>query len=262
MKRRDFIKMGAGLGATMATTTPLSSAFAQTKMILKASDVHPLGYPTVKSRPDGQETGSRHQRPADDPDVSVDAARRRKGNHRAGADRRDADRPHAVGAVGPIVDDINVVNMPFLFQNSKHMEKVIDGEIGQELLDKITAKPKSQPDGAVLDERRLAQPLQQQAPDQDHCRSQGPQGPHDGQSDVHRHDECARRQRRRDGLRSGVQLDADRRHRWRGKQSAIVHRAEPLSGGQVFHDDRAPDHSELLVFSRIAGKNWRWKIRR
>jgi len=34
MKRRDFIKLSAGLGATMATTAPLSSAFAQTKMVL------------------------------------------------------------------------------------------------------------------------------------------------------------------------------------------------------------------------------------
>ena len=49
MKRRDFIKLSAGLGATMATTAPLSSAFAQTKMVLKASDVHPLGYPTVEA---------------------------------------------------------------------------------------------------------------------------------------------------------------------------------------------------------------------
>src|SRR2546423_692904 len=49
MKRRDFIKLSAGLGATMAATAPLSSAFAQTKMVLKASDVHPLGYPTVEA---------------------------------------------------------------------------------------------------------------------------------------------------------------------------------------------------------------------
>ena len=43
MKRRDFIKMSAGLGAAMATTTPLSPAFAQAKTVLKAADVHPLG---------------------------------------------------------------------------------------------------------------------------------------------------------------------------------------------------------------------------
>src|SRR5882724_7090578 len=49
MKRRDFIKLSAGLGATMAATTPLSPAFAQAKTILKAADVHPLGYPTVEA---------------------------------------------------------------------------------------------------------------------------------------------------------------------------------------------------------------------
>ena len=48
MKRRDFIRMSVGLGA-MAATTPLPSAFAQAKMVLKASDVHPLGYPTVEA---------------------------------------------------------------------------------------------------------------------------------------------------------------------------------------------------------------------
>src|SRR5829696_23934 len=34
-------------------------------------------------RPNGQEAGSRHQRPTDDPDVPLDAAGRRKGNDRA-----------------------------------------------------------------------------------------------------------------------------------------------------------------------------------
>jgi tripartite ATP-independent transporter DctP family solute receptor len=45
----------------------------------------------------------------------------------------------SAGAVGPIVDDINVVNMPFLFRNTAHAEKIMDGPIGQELLDKIMA---------------------------------------------------------------------------------------------------------------------------
>ena len=49
MKRRDFIKLSAGLGAAGLTTalTPPSPARAQTKMIFKASDVQPAGYPTV-----------------------------------------------------------------------------------------------------------------------------------------------------------------------------------------------------------------------
>jgi tripartite ATP-independent transporter DctP family solute receptor len=45
----------------------------------------------------------------------------------------------SAGALGPIIDDINVVNMPFLFKNMAHAEKMMDGEIGQDLLDKITA---------------------------------------------------------------------------------------------------------------------------
>ena len=49
----------------------------------------------------------------------------------------------SVGAVGPVVDDVNVFNMPFVFRNSKHMEKVIDGEIGDELLTKISAAEKT-----------------------------------------------------------------------------------------------------------------------
>jgi TRAP-type C4-dicarboxylate transport system substrate-binding protein len=47
----------------------------------------------------------------------------------------------SVGAMGPIVDDINVVNMPFLFKNTAHAQRMMDGPIGQELLDKITASP-------------------------------------------------------------------------------------------------------------------------
>ena len=46
MKRRDFLKFGAGLGAA-ATVPPLSPASAQAKAVFKASDVQPAGYPTV-----------------------------------------------------------------------------------------------------------------------------------------------------------------------------------------------------------------------
>ena len=45
----------------------------------------------------------------------------------------------SAGTIGPIVDDINVVNMPFLFKNTAHAERMMDGPIGQELLDRITA---------------------------------------------------------------------------------------------------------------------------
>jgi len=47
----------------------------------------------------------------------------------------------SVGAMGPVVDDLNVFNLPFVFRDEAHMRKVIDGPIGQELLDKISANP-------------------------------------------------------------------------------------------------------------------------
>jgi tripartite ATP-independent transporter DctP family solute receptor len=47
----------------------------------------------------------------------------------------------SVGALGPVVDDLNVFNLPFLFRDTAHMEKVIDGPIGQELLDKVSDNP-------------------------------------------------------------------------------------------------------------------------
>jgi tripartite ATP-independent transporter DctP family solute receptor len=44
----------------------------------------------------------------------------------------------SVGVVGPIVDDLNVFNMPFVFRDVKHMRAVIDGAVGEELMNKIT----------------------------------------------------------------------------------------------------------------------------
>jgi tripartite ATP-independent transporter DctP family solute receptor len=49
----------------------------------------------------------------------------------------------SVGTLGPVIDELNVFNLPFLFRNTAHMQTVIDGEIGQELLDKITNAPNS-----------------------------------------------------------------------------------------------------------------------
>jgi tripartite ATP-independent transporter DctP family solute receptor len=43
--------------------------------------------------------------------------------------------------LGPVADDLNVFNLPFLFRDTAHLEKVIDGPIGQELLDKVTNNP-------------------------------------------------------------------------------------------------------------------------
>jgi tripartite ATP-independent transporter DctP family solute receptor len=44
----------------------------------------------------------------------------------------------SVGPMGPIVPELNVFNLPFMFRDNAHMEKVIDGAIGEEMLKKLS----------------------------------------------------------------------------------------------------------------------------
>jgi len=138
MRRRDFIKLGAALGA--AATLPSSPASAQTNSIFKASDVQPAGYPTVAAT----ESLGRKLEAATNGRLSVQMF----ASAQLGGEKETIEQTQigaiqllrvSAGALGPIVDDINVVNMPFLFKNMAHAEKMMDGEIGQDLLDKITA---------------------------------------------------------------------------------------------------------------------------
>jgi tripartite ATP-independent transporter DctP family solute receptor len=119
-----------------------STGSAQT--ILKASDVHPFGYPTVEAvvslgKKLEAETKGKYK-------VQMFPAMQLGGEKEAleqvqlGA---LAMTRVSVGPVGPIVDEVNVFNLPFVFRDEAHMRKVIDGEIGTELLDKITADPKA-----------------------------------------------------------------------------------------------------------------------
>src|SRR6187431_2726243 len=139
MKRRDFIKLSAGLGATMATTAPLSSAFAQTKMVLKATDVHPLGYSTVEAvvqmgKKLEAATGGRLSIQMF-PSMQLGGEKEMIEQAQVGALQIAR---ISVGPMGPIVDELNVFNMPFVFRDEAHMRKVIDGPIGEEMLNKLT----------------------------------------------------------------------------------------------------------------------------
>jgi tripartite ATP-independent transporter DctP family solute receptor len=140
MRRRDFIKLSAGLGA--ATIAPISSGRAQTKAVFKAADVQPVGYPTVAA----VESMGKKLAEATQGRLSIQTYP----SAQLGAEKETIEQTQigaiqmlrvSAGAVGPIVDDINVVNMPFLFKNVAQSWKMMDGDVGQELLDKITASP-------------------------------------------------------------------------------------------------------------------------
>ena len=130
--------------AGLAMAALHNPAAAQSKLELKASDVHPAGYPTVVAVENfgkklEQATGGR---------ITV----KMFPSMQLGGEKEAIEQAQigaiqlarvSVGALGPVIDELNVFNLPFLFRNTAHMQQVIDGPIGRELLDKITDNPKA-----------------------------------------------------------------------------------------------------------------------
>ena len=139
--RRRAVQLA--MTASLLALIGMGARAADQKMVFKASDVHPEGYPTVQAVENmGKKLEAATGRPAQHPDVRLDAtwaARRKRSSRRRSAPCSSPGS--ASGALGPVVDDLNVFNLPFLFRDTAHMEKVIDGPIGQELLDKVTNNP-------------------------------------------------------------------------------------------------------------------------
>ena len=138
MKRRDALKMAGGLSATLlAAAAPAS---AQAKLVLKASDVHPEGYPTVAA----VQAMGKKLADASGGRLSVQMfAAMTLGGEKEAIEQAQLGAIQlarvSVGALGPVIDELNVINLPFLFRDTSHMQRVIDGPIGKELLDKVTA---------------------------------------------------------------------------------------------------------------------------
>jgi tripartite ATP-independent transporter DctP family solute receptor len=142
--RRRAIGVGAGVLGAAGLPAFRSAAFAAAgdKLVLKASDVHPEGYPTVAAVEDMGAALSK----ATDGRLSIQMyASMQLGGEKEAIEQAQvgaiALARVSVGALGPVVGDLNVFSLPFLFRNTAHMEAVIDGPIGQELLDKVTHHP-------------------------------------------------------------------------------------------------------------------------
>ncbi len=114
-------------------------AVAQQKTVFKASDVHPAGYPTVVAvenlgkKLDAATNGRYSVQMY--PSMQLGGEKEAIEQAQIGA---IAFARVSVGALGPVIDDLNVFNLPYVFRNTTHMQHVIDGPIGQELLDKVT----------------------------------------------------------------------------------------------------------------------------
>jgi tripartite ATP-independent transporter DctP family solute receptor len=137
MRRRDLLTL-AGT-ATLAGAVLGRSAWAADKTVLKASDVHPEGYPTVQAVED---MGKKLEE-ATKGRLSIQMY----SSMQLGGEKEVIEQTQlgalqfarvSVGTLGPVVDQINVFNLPFVFRDVAHMRKVVDGDIGQDLLDAVT----------------------------------------------------------------------------------------------------------------------------
>jgi tripartite ATP-independent transporter DctP family solute receptor len=126
------------LSLAIAATLPLAAHAQNT--VLKAHDTHPAGYPTVAAV---ESLGKK-----------LDATT--KGRMKVqmfpgavlGQEKEAVEQAQlgaiqlariSLGVIGPVVPEVDVFNMPFVLRDINHMRKVIDGPIGQDLLDKVSA---------------------------------------------------------------------------------------------------------------------------
>jgi len=140
MDRRHVIRRGAiAIAIGMASLLP---AAAQTKLVLKATDVHPLGYPTVEAvvRMGKKLEAATNGRVSIQMYPSMQLGGEKEMIEQAQVGALQIARI-SVGPMGPIVPELNVFNLPFMFRDNAHMEKVIDGPIGEELLKKLSEHP-------------------------------------------------------------------------------------------------------------------------
>jgi tripartite ATP-independent transporter DctP family solute receptor len=142
MDRRNVLRLGALTAFGALASDIATPAFAQQKLVLKATDVHPLGYPTVEAvvamgKKLEAATGGRLSVQMY-PSMQLGGEKEMIEQAQVGA---LAMARISVGPMGPIVPELNVFNLPFMFRDDAHMEKVIDGPIGDELLKKLSDHP-------------------------------------------------------------------------------------------------------------------------
>src|SRR5713101_4154364 len=127
--RRHAVQLA--IMASLFGLLPGGARAADQKTILKASDVHPEGYPTVQA----VENMGKKLEAATGGRLSIQMyASMQLGGEKEAIEQAQVGALQlarvSVGALGPVVDDLNVFNLPFLFRDTAHMQKVIDGPIG------------------------------------------------------------------------------------------------------------------------------------
>jgi tripartite ATP-independent transporter DctP family solute receptor len=133
--RRQLIALAAGLVLSAAIT-------AQAQTVLKAADVHPNGYSTVVAT---LNLGKKFETATNGKYKMQMYPNSVLGDEKSMIEQTQIGAINilrtSLGPVGAVVPEVNVFNLPFVFRNEAHMRAVIDGPIGQEILDKVSASP-------------------------------------------------------------------------------------------------------------------------
>jgi tripartite ATP-independent transporter DctP family solute receptor len=126
----------------LALALPLAFGFAglaQAEIKIKFAEVHPAGYPPVVAE---QQMGKKLEEQSKGEITFKMFAGGVLGSEKEVVEQVQTNAVQmtrvSLGIVGPVVPDVNVFNLPFVFRDQTHMRKIIDGDIGQEILDKIT----------------------------------------------------------------------------------------------------------------------------
>jgi tripartite ATP-independent transporter DctP family solute receptor len=141
MNRREFL--GSSAAAALATAgIGVTGAQAQAKVVLRATDVHPLGYPTVEAvvRMGKRLEGATNGRVSVQMFPSMQLGGEKEMIEQAQVGALQIARI-SLGPMGPLVPELNAFNLPFVFRNVDHMTKVVSGPIGDEMLKKLSDHP-------------------------------------------------------------------------------------------------------------------------
>ena len=143
--RRPFLSTSLSTLGALSVLTMVGAALPQpagAQTVLKAADVHPPGYPTVvaiESMGKKFETATKGKyRMQMFPSSVLGGEKEMIEQTQVGAIQV---LRTSLGPVGAVVPEVNVFNMPFVFRDEAHMRKIIDGPIGDEILEKITKSP-------------------------------------------------------------------------------------------------------------------------
>jgi tripartite ATP-independent transporter DctP family solute receptor len=122
--------------ALLASATFAGSVLAQDSIVLRSSDTHPDGYPTVEAvkymgeliaeRTDGRITVEVYH--------SAQLGEERDTIEQTQFGVLDLNRV-SLGPFNNLIEATKVPSLPFIFRDVDHMRAVMDGEIGQEILD-------------------------------------------------------------------------------------------------------------------------------